>query len=294
MRALPERRIAKIPAPRAARSRRIEGSEKDRAFDAPTNTEAGEAALPGNNARRPLVFHYHLFKNAGTSVDELLRRNFGAQWATQEFSVNRRDNAVAVAEFIANNPHLQAISSHTALLPVPQIEGVEIFPIIFIRHPIDRLRSAYEFERRQNANTAGAHLAKIHDFAGYLRELLRNPRNRQIRNFQTFRLSLNEIARKSSEIQRAIAAIERLPFVGIVERFDEAITELQFRVQPLFPNFRARPVHRNESVCRQDCLSDRLAQVEAMLGCTLYKTVCAANEDDMVIYELASSRLCRS
>ena len=60
--------------------------------------------------------------------------------ATHEFGSPRRDIAAAMVEFIRSNPHLRAISSHTALLPVPQIDGIEIFPIIFVRHPIDRLR----------------------------------------------------------------------------------------------------------------------------------------------------------
>ena len=236
-----------------------------------------------STARRPLVFHYHLFKNAGTSIDELLHHNFGSLWAAQEFPVARRENAIAVGDFIRGNPHLQAISSHTALLPPPQIEGVEIFPIIFIRHPIDRLRSAYEFERRQNATTAGARLAKAHDFAGYLRELLKNPRHRQIRNFQTLRLSHNEPARKETELQRAIAVIERFPFVGAVERFDESLQELETRLQRLIPDFQVRPVHRNAALSRHAVLADRLSEVATMLGDDLYAEICAANSDDLAI-----------
>jgi hypothetical protein len=241
-------------------------------------------------AQRLLVFHYHLFKNAGTSVDELLRQNFGARWAAQEFRVSRRDNAPAVAEFIRNHPHLQSISSHTALLPVPQIEGLEIFPIIFIRHPIDRLRSAYEFERRQNANTAGARLAKMHNFAGYLRELLRNPRHRQIRNFQTLRLSQNEITRKGSELDRAIEAIQSFPFVGLVERFDDSLQDLAIRLRCLAPQFRVQSVHRNSALSRQATLADRLEDVAATLGKELYAEICAANADDFAIYERVAAR----
>lgn len=235
--------------------------------------------------------HYHLFKNAGTSIDEILRRNFGAQWAAQEFVVSRRDNPNAVAEFIRSNSHLQAISSHTALLPVPQIEGVKVFPIIFIRHPVDRLRSAYEFERRQNADTSGARLAKTHDFAGYLRELLRNPRHRQIRSFQTYRLSQNISARKGTELQRAIESANELPFVGLVEQFDESLDELETRLRVQIPRFQAYSVHRNAAHVRHDSLSERLAAVEALLGKELYSEVCAANADDLAIYELVSKRL---
>jgi hypothetical protein len=234
--------------------------------------------------------HYHLFKNAGTSVDETLSQNFGMSWTKHEFAADRRENANAVANFIRNNPHIEAFSSHTALLPIPVVENVVIFPIVFIRHPIDRLRSAYEFERRQNASTAGARLAKALDFAGYLRELLKTPRHRQIRNFQTFRLAYNESRHKCSELERATAAIESFPFVGLVERFDESLSKLETSLQRLFPNFRAQPFHRNAALSRQAALFDRLAEVSAMLGEELYGEICAANSDDLVIYEKVVTR----
>lgn len=242
------------------------------------------ATAQANAAPRTVILHYHLFKNAGTSIDELLGRNFGARWTSQEFAINRRENGAAVANFIRSNPHVRAISSHTALLPRPRVEGIEIFPIIFIRHPIDRLRSAYEFERRQNANTAGARLAKTHDFGGYLRVLLGNPRHRQIRNFQTFRLADNEPRQKHSELERAIAAIQSFPFVGLVERFDESVKKLEICLQRLVPEFRVQSVHRNASLFRQAALADRLKEVTAMLGEELYEKICAANADDLTIY----------
>jgi len=93
---------------------------------------------------RTLVLHYHLFKNAGTSVDELLKRNFGARWAQKEFEggPGREKKAVQLASYLGEKPNLLAFSSHTAQLPTPQLEGVSVFPILFIRHPIDRLHTA--------------------------------------------------------------------------------------------------------------------------------------------------------
>jgi hypothetical protein len=36
-------------------------------------------------ADRMLILHYHLFKNAGTSIDAMLKHNFGKTWAEHEF-----------------------------------------------------------------------------------------------------------------------------------------------------------------------------------------------------------------
>lgn len=37
-----------------------------------------------NRARRRVIVHHHIFKNAGVSFDHLLHESFGARWATLE------------------------------------------------------------------------------------------------------------------------------------------------------------------------------------------------------------------
>jgi hypothetical protein len=238
---------------------------------------------------RTVIFHYHLFKNAGTSVDELLRRNFGSRWATQEFSSNRRDNAIAVAEFIRGNPHLAAISSHTALLPAPQIEGSEIFPVIFIRHPIDRLRSAYEFERGQRASTRGARLAKTHDLRGYLDTLLQPPRSRQARNFQTYRLALSSPGHGSYR-ERALQTINTLPFIGLVDAFEKSVRRMSELLAGRFPDFAPSAPHANaQATVSQLSLAERLAAIRSSVGEEFYEQLVRSNADDLYIYESVSA-----
>jgi hypothetical protein len=35
-----------------------------------------------STAQRKVVIHYHLFKNAGTSVDRMLKEIYGERWVT--------------------------------------------------------------------------------------------------------------------------------------------------------------------------------------------------------------------
>ena len=126
----------------------------------PVKPAAPTVASAAGGTRKVLI-HYHLFKNAGTSVDAILRRNFGHRWVNTEFPPRAQaDHQEAVRRLILDNPNLAAVSSHTLMLPVPEIEGVEVFPILFVRHPLDRLKSAYEFERQQTTATVGSELAK--------------------------------------------------------------------------------------------------------------------------------------
>lgn len=219
----------------------------------------------------------------------MLRRNFGDRWTQQEFQVPRRDNATAVARFLSENTEIDALSSHTALLPVPCLAGIDIFPIVFVRHPIDRIRSAYEFERNQFANTAGARLARNHDFAGYVRELLGRRHHRQVRNFQTFRLSHNETRAAGSEIERALRALAALKFVGLVEHFGQSIERLEQELCRIYPTFRGAMIHKNATASRATNLQDRLSEISASLGEELLGRLIDANQDDLLIYSRLSS-----
>ena len=234
-----------------------------------------------------LILHYHLFKNAGTSVDQMLKKNFGDKWDHAEFrgpGAGKTTNKPLVEAHLKERPHLLAFSSHTALLPLPEIDQ-PVFPIFFIRHPIDRVKSAYSFERRQVADTHGARLAKEQDFAGYIRHLLDDPRQRQARNFQTSRLACNEPPDKGTELQRALRALDALPFVGSVEEYDKSVLRLQERLAEASPGFKAMVVHANKTQAPNESLTQRLEVIEDFIGTKLYTAMLDANADDLVLFE---------
>lgn len=185
--------------------------------------------------KRKIIFHYHLFKNAGTSIDAALKEAFGEKnWVTKEFPNNPTKNRTEVKEWILDNPEAVCFSSHTAFLPPPQIDGVDVFPIIFLRNPVDRIISAYNFERKQQAETFGAVLAKHTDLEGYVKVRLALPNDRQCRNFQTHRLSMMYPESEGDELTRAKKALKELPFVGRVEKFEESIGELNRKLEKFF------------------------------------------------------------
>ena len=241
----------------------------------------------GAGAPRGVIIHYHLFKNAGTSVDAILRRNFGERWASQEYPP--RLGIEAAREFLIANPHIAALSSHTLLLPPPKIPDAEILPILFIRHPLDRLKSAYLFEREQRADTVGVRLARENDFAGYLRARLEIPGDRSCRNFQTHRLAMAEPENGDTELARALRAFDRLPFVGSVEAFDPSLIALERLVQPWFPDFRV--FQTRENVSRPpSSVDERLTELKSELGEEVFELIASANADDLALYQRALDR----
>ncbi len=234
---------------------------------------------------RPVILHYHYFKNAGTSVDAILQRNFPGRWLSAEFE--GRVNHADVGRWILANPEACAFSTHTAEFPLPVLEGVSILPIVFLRHPLDRIFSAYSFERIQKSDSYGAKLAKETDFAGYARARLDKPHDRHNRNFQTFRLSLLVPAGAGPEIDRAMLALKRLPFIGLVEDFRASANRMSAWLRRSFPEFQFFEVRRNFTSAENVSLEERLAHVRREAGDELYAELLAANQDDIRVVEEA-------
>ena len=239
-------------------------------------------------SQRHVILHYHLYKNAGTSLDHILKANFKDDWHEQE-GPGTGWRVSGVEEYLQQHPEIAVLSSHTALLPVPQLSNTTIYPILFIRHPIDRVRSIYEFERRQTANTEGARLAKETDISGYIQWRMERTGDRSIRNFQSYRLAfaVPEIlnGKKLSEQERAIKAVEILPFIGVVEKFDDSLIQLQIWLKTVFPNIEMKPKKLNVTKNTNKTLDERLKDLRNEIGTELYMSLIDANGSDIALWQ---------
>lgn len=279
----PARRVAVTSLPRPAKAT---AAPRDVANVAVPQELAAGSAVP----KRPLVVHYHIFKNAGTSVDRMLKANFGDAWVEQEFTSPLRQRQEDVRAFLAEHPELKGFSSHTAMLPEPVLPDRQIIPVLFVRHPLLRLRSAYDFERKQIADTRGAALAKANDFGGYVEALLDDPRLRQARNFQAFCFAAGTPGSAADELERASATLERLPFVGLVEAYEASIARLAAVVTPFMPEFKPMILHENATAAGDRTSTDRLAALQDELGPALYERLVGENLLDLELFERVRSR----
>jgi len=238
---------------------------------------------------RNSIVHYHLFKNAGTSVDEVLKANFPNRWVTREFSDGQQKaNVAQVGQWIEQEKDAVAFSSHTAMLPPPELDGVKIFPILFVRHPIDRIASVYVFERNQASDSFGAVLARNTSLAGYID--VRLSHDRQCRNFHTARLAQMFMGQVGDETTLALRALEELPFVGLVEAFDQSMLHLAEWLSPHFPGFHAIPVANNVMRDRTIPLEQKLENLRAEIGRELYERLLEANRGDLALYDAVRKR----
>lgn len=236
---------------------------------------------------RTVVLHCHIFKNAGSSVDVILKSHFGARWMSGEFPVRPNvSNADLTNAALRENDHIAAFSTHTGDWWLGHDgNGLTVLPIIFLRHPLLRIRSAYSFERRQKADTLGARLAKEHDFPSYVRARLRQPNDLSFRDFQARRLAAYESRVVVDLATTASAALERAPFVGLVEAFDASLHRLRLYLAPHIGELAATGTRANATDVSNDPPEEKLAQLRAEFGDALSDELAEANPVDLALYE---------
>ncbi|ORE97476.1 hypothetical protein ATO4_09157 [Aurantimonas sp. 22II-16-19i] len=242
--------------------------------------------------QRTVVLHCHIFKNAGSSVDELLKRNFGKRWTEVEFPGRGGfSNADLTHSFIRTFDQYDAVSTHTGDWWLGHDDAaLSVRPIVFLRHPILRIRSAYAFERRQDADTLGARLAKQHDFSGYVKARLDIPGDLAFRNYQARRFAAFEDRTYTDVRSAAFRALERLPFVGLVEDFAGASQRMETYLKQDFPSFEAFEIRANATDASHASVADKLERALAELGAEVRERVLAENAVDLALYEAAGQK----
>jgi len=256
---------------------------------------------------RHIIVHYHIYKNAGSTIDSILKYSFGKRFGFgQHFGFGERCGSIEgsnpwdtlnsddVLKYAIDNPHIKVISSHQARLPVPSHTNLEFHPILFLRHPIDRAGSVYSFERRQPVNSSGpgVKIARENDFAGYVKWRLSEGNGAVIRNFQTVHLSgrqndMRVATATENDLRDALVTISQLPFFGIVELFDDSIEKMRKYLSQYFKKIDIKYSVANRSSERKNTLHERLDDMKKMLGADLYQDLLDKNALDMRLYEHA-------
>lgn len=246
---------------------------------------------------RVIIVHGHIFKNAGTTFDWALSRNFDADFIDHPDNDEMRlDGASCLANVIGQNPQLKAVASHHLYrwMPMPELPGVTLIPCFFIRHPIERVRSVYSFERNQNSNTPGAVHAKKYSFKDYVAWRMDHRGGGVVMNYQIKYCS----GRPGTDISDAFISntadyLANNTLTGIVDRFDESMVYFEEKLGANFPNIDLSYVRQN--VSRKKFLAPQKVEkkVEAVLkelkegAAVLEKN----NRADIELYALANKAL---
>ncbi len=242
---------------------------------------------------RPLLVHFHIYKNAGSSIDVNLKRCLEHRWTAFEGEDPEAPlDFDTLIPFIESRPNILAVSSHQLRPPV--CGQLEVFPIVFLRHPLDRLASIYYYER--NLNRLPIINGDPVTLPQWIALHLEQPHHSlRARNEQSIFLSRASFDRDADELitngqndlgaRQAENFLDSVPTVGIVDRFSESLSILQ-EIVPLHFGITWQVVRE-----KNNTLTERIAELRLALGGSLYKSLEAENKYDLALYERFNTRL---
>jgi hypothetical protein len=207
------------------------------------------------------IVHHHIFKNAGTTVEWILQKNFPGQVlhieGDQPGSRLMPQHVRSVSDRFSDH---KAISSHT--LPLTDAESAWArVHLVVLRDPIERYYSMYRYERSRETSWPANIAARQMDFGEYCKWWLANAPGVWI-DWQT-RCCTPQVNRESTapagappnwgaDLPAALEAASNVAYAITVDRFDEGLVVLEDRLQQAGIRFDASYVRQNVSPRESD------------------------------------------
>ena len=245
---------------------------------------------------RFVILHYHLFKNAGSTIEDTLDRSFGERFDRLETPVGGSVvSNTGLVRYLDDRPALLAVSSHQIRHPLPQEPGYLFFDICFLRDPIDRLRSFYDyFRQRPNQEDPMSDLANrcgLGDFAaGMIRDFPLFARNNQV-NLLACAGDSDEPDERDLEL--AALRVKATAFLGVVDCFGQSVAAGRDALRCSFPGLDCSGPPANVSRGMQGTLADRIAEVREACAPGVYAELRRITKLDRRLVELARAEVLR-
>lgn len=241
--------------------------------------------------KRKIILHYHIFKNAGTSIDRMLRQSFGNRWMNIDRpNPGERISASEMEQLILDRPDTIAFSSHQVVPPLPS-HHLDVFPIVFLRHPIDRAYSAYLFEW-QKQKQAEQPIGKFED---YVLEKFKLRRRNAIEDFQVFHLANNGYDRKrpapnlSDEdiLQNSREFLKAVGYFGVVDQYRKSLEHLKSNLASHFPDLVFHEYKENAMRDGNANMGKKIERIRSEMSDSTYTELIMRNQLDLRLYEYA-------
>jgi hypothetical protein len=245
---------------------------------------------------RFVLLHYHFFKNAGTTIEEILAHSFFEDYArldTQDFdgAVSQED----LVSYLQRHPGMKAVSSHQFRYPVPQVPGYLFFDLCFLRDPIDRIRSMYDYFREKPVpGEPASELARTESIGGFIAGLVKDHTYR-VSNVQVNMLA-NGIVNDppaDTDLIRATQVMLKTSFLGVVDCFHESLVAGQHFLRPVFPNLALAQQPANVSGGLEDAMQSRIEKFKQACDAEVFAELLRLNALDAELLHRARSEVQR-
>ena len=239
--------------------------------------------------------HYHIFKNGGTTIDWILKKNFGKSFEEIHTpSVNGYIYSDFINDYFDKQPNIIALSSHHFRPPFPLSDKNNYIEICFLRHPIDRLNSMYSFYNRSKINDdISTQKAKELSLSEYIDWIMETKHYIAI-NSQTCLFSKSGAfyyPPSNLDLEYAIQTIENVKFLGVVEFFDESMVAAEYFLKPVFPKIDLSYIPQNIDKSRKQNLKDRIKIFRKKCGEKKFSQIKKNNKLDEILVEHATKEL---
>jgi len=255
--------------------------------DSDASSVAGHHIVPALSNRFVLI-HYHIFKNAGSTIEYALERAFGNQFVTLHGpQPDSLLSAPDVTAFLSDHSEVVALSSHHLKYPKPDAPGFVFFDLCFLRNPLQRLRSVYHYLRRVESIDDLHRQAQELNLAEFLALLIRE--HPQIVNDVQVNMLVNGGAYtrppSRTDLGQALEFLRNISVVGVVDLFDQSLVAAEYFLRPAFPNLQFQYVKRNVMPTDGDT-SVFPESFEEELGADLFGHLQSLNEldNELLIY----------
>ena len=247
---------------------------------------------------RYVLVHHHIFKNAGTSFNFALKKNFGQNFSEYDLPNSKIITSNNLHKYLEEKKNLNAVSGHhICLIPADSNQKIKCLSSILIRDPLARVRSIYNFERLQDAETDGAIMAKKFSFKDFVSWRLKNA-PQVFCNYQTLYCSrVGPASHKRSlsdnDLNLAIQNLERCIAVGTVKRYKEFLVMAQHELTVYFPDLFLEHHHLNISSSSKQLEGKKIKDINLIsdLGEDIYNVLKNKNTLDFKLYDFANQIL---
>jgi hypothetical protein len=245
---------------------------------------------------RLVILHYHIFKNAGSTIEDILDHSFGERFAKVDMSAGEGliSNPDLVRFFDAR-PNLRAFSSHQVRHPLPEAPGYLFFDICFLRDPIDRIRSIYTyFRQRPNPADPMSDLANRTALGDFIASM--------IQDFPLFvknvQVNLLACAGDSDEpeprdLDLAIQRMLATSFLGVVDCFDQSVAAGAQALRRAFPELDCARPAVNVSDGLQGTIASRTEKLRQACSQEVYGELLRLNSLDRQLVDRARAEVLR-
>jgi hypothetical protein len=243
---------------------------------------------------RHIILHYHIFKNAGTTIQFILKGNFRDRLASLEsgrYNVGLTNDALI--DFVRRHPRIKAITSHHLWPPKPESRGIIFHDILFLRNPLARLSSMYDFYRRTDETLDPLTKEAKRRTTGDFMQLLIDDYSHHANNAQVRMLSARTRKAPESDLQAAQRVASQSSVLGVTEIFDVGAVLAEQTLARVFHGLSFAYVARNVSSISPRHLDLHLREFRDACGDQIYQQLVDLNSLDLALLDFASTEVYR-